>query len=74
MGVSLWWWVHGLMGAVASGCATNGGYVHGIIPEALISRERTVDEEAFNTKLKSSIDNHDGSTQFLILNNMAKQH
>lgn len=30
----------GLMGAVARGCATNGGYVHGIIPEALISRER----------------------------------
>ena len=52
----------GLMGAVASGCATHGGYVHGIIPEALISRERTVDEEAFNAKLKSSIDNHDGST------------
>ena len=52
----------GLMGAVASGCAPNGGYVHGIIPEALISRERTVDEEAFNAKLKSSIDNHDGST------------
>jgi len=76
----------GLMGAVARGCATNGGYVHGIIPEALISRERrpdgdklgnqggatsgevtgspgsTSDEEAFNAKLKESIDNHDGST------------
>lgn len=51
----------GLMGAIARGCATNGGYVHGIIPEALISRERT-DEETLNDKLKKSIDNHDGST------------
>ncbi|KAK6201178.1 uncharacterized protein RJT21DRAFT_120228 [Scheffersomyces amazonensis] len=51
----------GIMGAVARGCATNGGYVHGIIPEALISRERT-DEKALNSKLKESIDNHDGST------------
>ncbi|SGZ48947.1 CIC11C00000002213 [Sungouiella intermedia] len=51
----------GLMGAVARGCATNGGYVHGIIPEALISRERTTDAQ-FNEKLKQGIDNHDGST------------
>ncbi|CUM65454.1 uncharacterized protein PRCAT00003093001 [Priceomyces carsonii] len=51
----------GVMGAVARGCATNGGYVHGIIPEALIARERT-DEETLNDKLKESIDNHDGST------------
>lgn len=51
----------GIMGAVARGCATNGGYVHGIIPEALISRERTTDLE-FNEKLKQGIDNHDGST------------
>ncbi|KAI5950061.1 hypothetical protein KGF57_004406 [Candida theae] len=35
----------GLMGAVARGCATNGGYVHGIIPEALISRERVEDKK-----------------------------
>lgn len=51
----------GLMGAVARGCATNGGYVHGIIPEALISRERTT-EDALNKKLLEGIDNHDGST------------
>lgn len=51
----------GLMGAVARGCATNGGYVHGIIPEALILRERTLDAE-FNKKLQEGIDNHDGST------------
>ncbi|CAK7896397.1 hypothetical protein CAAN1_04S07294 [[Candida] anglica] len=51
----------GLMGAVARGCATNDGYVHGIIPEALIARERTTEED-FNENLKKSIDNHDGST------------
>ncbi|WPK24570.1 hypothetical protein PUMCH_001849 [Australozyma saopauloensis] len=51
----------GLMGAVARGCASNGGYVHGIIPDALISRERTTDEEV-NEKLKKGINNHDGST------------
>lgn len=49
----------GLMGAVARGCASSGGYVHGIIPEALISRERT---EETNAKLKDGIDNHDGLT------------
>lgn len=46
----------GLMGAVARGCATNGGSVHGIIPEALITRERTDSTE------KMQIDDHDGST------------
>lgn len=51
----------GIMGAVARGCASSGGYVHGIIPEALISRERTSEEE-LNDKLKESINNHDGST------------
>lgn len=51
----------GIMGAVARGCATSGGYVHGVIPEALITRERTSELE-FNEKLKQGIDNHDGST------------
>jgi len=51
----------GIMGAVARACATTGGYVHGIIPEALISRERS-DTDTMNAKLKESIDNHDGST------------
>ncbi|EGW31375.1 uncharacterized protein SPAPADRAFT_61945 [Spathaspora passalidarum NRRL Y-27907] len=47
----------GLMGAVANGCASKRGYVHGIIPEALISRERTeVKPEEHN------IDNHNGLT------------
>lgn len=34
----------GLMGTLARGCATNGGYVHGIIPEALMSRERVEED------------------------------
>ncbi|RLV89264.1 LOG family protein [Spathaspora sp. JA1] len=46
----------GLMGEVANGCASKGGYVHGIIPEALISRERT------EVDVKKSIDNHNGLT------------
>lgn len=53
----------GIMGAVARGCATNGGYVHGIIPEALISRERTeANSDSLNQKIKESIDNHTGLT------------
>lgn len=51
----------GIMGAVAKACATKGGYVHGIIPEALIARERSTDEE-FNSKLREGIDNHNGLT------------
>jgi uncharacterized protein (TIGR00730 family) len=46
----------GLMGSVARGCAKNGGSVHGIIPEALISRERSDSCE------KTTIHNHNGST------------
>lgn len=34
----------GLMGTLARGCATNGGYVHGIIPEALMARERVEED------------------------------
>lgn len=34
----------GLMGAVARGCASNGGDVHGILPRALTARERKVDD------------------------------
>lgn len=48
------------MGPVVRGGATNGGYVHGIIPEALVSRERTTEE--INEKLNAGIDNHNGST------------
>ncbi|KAF5213239.1 hypothetical protein E0198_000756 [Clavispora lusitaniae] len=51
----------GLMGAVARGCATAGGYVHGIIPEALVTRERVSDAE-FNAKLQQGIEHHVGST------------
>lgn len=52
----------GVMGATARACATNGGYVHGVIPEALISRERVSSQEDLNAKLKESIENHQGST------------
>lgn len=63
----------GLMGAVARGCATNGGYVHGVIPEALISRERT-DEETLNDKLKNQLIIMMDLLLFLILVNMGKLH
>jgi len=46
----------GLMGAVARGCATNGGYVHGIIPDALVCKERT------EPNSKMTIDEHQGHT------------
>ncbi|KAI5966088.1 hypothetical protein CANMA_003334 [Candida margitis] len=49
----------GLMGAVARGCATNGGYVHGIIPEALISRER-VEQGEGETNGAESVGEQDG--------------
>lgn len=51
----------GVMGAIAKGCASNGGYVHGIIPEALISKERD-DSDKVNEKLKESVDNHVGAS------------
>jgi len=51
----------GLMGAVAKSCSENNGYVHGIIPSALVSRER-IDPEKLNLELKSNIDNHTGIT------------
>jgi uncharacterized protein (TIGR00730 family) len=47
----------GLMGKVARGCATNGGYVHGIIPDALVCKERTVPPNNNMT-----IDEHKGHT------------
>jgi uncharacterized protein (TIGR00730 family) len=52
----------GLMGAVAKGCSDSSGYVHGIIPDALVSKERSDDVDAFNEKLKASVDNHKGLT------------
>lgn len=51
----------GVMGQIAKGCASNGGYVHGIIPEALISKERT-DSEKVNEELKKSVENHKGES------------
>lgn len=54
----------GLMGCVAKAVANAGQYVHGIIPEALVSKERKKpgDIEKINKQLKNSVDNHDGTT------------
>lgn len=52
----------GLMGEVAKACASSGSYVHGIIPQALVSRERKEDPEELNEKLRDSVDNHKGLT------------
>ncbi|CAI1511847.1 hypothetical protein SEUBUCD646_0J01530 [Saccharomyces eubayanus] len=55
----------GLMGKIAR--STMGpdlnGQVHGIIPDALVSKERTgEDEEEINEALMESVENHKGST------------
>ncbi|QPG76777.1 hypothetical protein FOA43_004171 [Brettanomyces nanus] len=54
----------GLMGCVAKAVASNGSYVHGIIPEALVSKERkNLDEiKKMNEELKESVENHRGAT------------
>ncbi|VEU19603.1 DEKNAAC100322 [Brettanomyces naardenensis] len=54
----------GLMGCVAKAVASNGSYVHGIIPDALVSKERkNLDEiEKMNHDLKESVSNHKGAT------------
>lgn len=55
----------GLMGAIAKAVASNGQYVHGIIPDALVSKERKYSAEEiekFNKEIESSVDNHNGST------------
>lgn len=54
----------GLMGSVAKACSSNNGKVHGIIPSALVSKERSVaeDVDAYNETLKLSVDNHKGIT------------
>ncbi|EGV62382.1 hypothetical protein PSN45_001114 [Yamadazyma tenuis] len=48
----------GVMGSIAKGCATSGGYVHGIIPEALISKERNTED--VNEAIKKDHENHKG--------------
>lgn len=52
----------GLMGAVAKSCIENGSTVHGIIPNALVSKERSKSVEEYNEILKESVDNHKGIT------------
>ncbi|GAV28010.1 hypothetical protein PMKS-001478 [Pichia membranifaciens] len=54
----------GLMGCIAKAVASNNTYVHGIIPDALVSKERTSKDEIekINDKLKNSVENHKGET------------
>lgn len=55
----------GLMGAIAKSVADDGTYVHGIIPDALVSKERKYSAEeieVINSDIKASVDNHKGST------------
>lgn len=54
----------GLMGCIAKAVASNNGYVHGIIPDALVSKERkSIDEiEKMNQEIKSNVENHKGET------------
>lgn len=54
----------GLMGAIAKSVASNGGYVHGIIPDALVSKERVSAEDIakINEEIKKGVDNHKGET------------
>jgi uncharacterized protein (TIGR00730 family) len=54
----------GLMGAIAKAVASNNVYVHGIIPDALVSKERVSTEEIdkINQDIKLNVDNHKGET------------
>ncbi|KAG7872478.1 hypothetical protein KL938_005302 [Ogataea parapolymorpha] len=52
----------GLMGLIAKSVASQGGYVHGIIPDALVSKERTDSVDEINEKIQSDVDNHKGET------------
>ncbi|KAG0683338.1 hypothetical protein C6P40_003747 [Pichia californica] len=54
----------GLMGCIAKAVASNNGYVHGVIPDALVSKERkSIDEiEKINQEIKSNVNNHVGAT------------
>lgn len=55
----------GLMGTIASSAMGPrlDGKVHGIIPDALVSKERDAKgEDELNDKLKESVDNHKGAT------------
>lgn len=54
----------GLMGAIAKSIASNNVYVHGIIPDALVSKERVSSEDIdkINDQIKNSVNNHKGET------------
>lgn len=54
----------GLMGSIAKAVASNDVYVHGIIPDALVSKERksTTEIDEINNEIKNSVENHKGET------------
>lgn len=54
----------GLMGAIAKSIASEQVYVHGIIPNALVSKERKSEAEieSMNKEIKESVENHKGET------------
>ncbi|ODV83136.1 hypothetical protein CANARDRAFT_30227 [[Candida] arabinofermentans NRRL YB-2248] len=54
----------GLMGLIAKSVFSNGGSVHGVIPDALVSKERADPDkiEAINKELLNNVDNHVGAT------------
>lgn len=54
----------GLMGEIAKAVSSNGAYIHGVIPDALVAKERVSSEEIekINEEIKNSVDNHKGET------------
>lgn len=54
----------GLMGSIAKSIASENIYVHGIIPNALVSKERNsqVEIDLINNEIKENVDNHKGET------------
>ncbi|ODV82936.1 hypothetical protein CANARDRAFT_30409 [[Candida] arabinofermentans NRRL YB-2248] len=54
----------GLMGTVAKAVSSNGGYVHGIIPSALVTKERADESkiEEINKEVMQGVSNHKGTT------------
>ena len=54
----------GLMGSIAKSIASENIYVHGIIPNALVSKERKsqVEIDLINNEIKENVDNHKGET------------
>ncbi|KAH3661574.1 hypothetical protein OGAPHI_006422 [Ogataea philodendri] len=52
----------GLMGIIAKTVASQDGYVHGIIPDALVTKERSDSVDEINKKIQTDVENHKGET------------